>query len=102
VRSIIGFETSGAVKIATHIYGLAAGVRTKAINRALTPVRCPQAGTVLGSTPIGPADTCGRLACNEALVFGRESGMDASVNLSTQERLDLDGGGIAANPFVMR
>ena len=104
VLSIIGFDTEEeAVRLANDtIYGLAAGVWTKDMNRALRMTAALKAGTVWVNTyraisymmPFGGMKHSG---------IGRESGMDAiheyletkSVWISTAE-------GSPANPFVMR
>jgi len=104
VLSIIGFDTEEeAVRLANDtIYGLAAGVWTKDMNRALRMTAALKAGTVWVNTyraisymmPFGGMKHSG---------IGRESGMEAiheyletkSVWISTAE-------GSPANPFVMR
>lgn len=104
VLSIIGFEDEAeAVRLANDtIYGLAAGVWTKDMNRALRMSSSLKAGTVWVNTyravsymmPFGGMKHSG---------IGRESGMEAireyletkSVWISTAE-------GSPANPFVLR
>ena len=104
VLSIIGFDTEEeAIRLANDtIYGLAAGVWTKDMNRALRMTAALKAGTVWVNTyraisymmPFGGMKHSG---------IGRESGLEAiheyletkSVWISTAE-------GAPANPFVMR
>lgn len=104
VLSIIGFEDEAeAVRLANDsIYGLAAGVWTKDMNRALRMSSALKAGTVWINTyravsymmPFGGMKSSG---------IGRESGIEAireyletkSVWISTAE-------GSPANPFVLR
>lgn len=104
VLSIIGFEDEeDAVSIANDIiYGLAAGVWTKDIARAIRMTRSLKAGMVWVNTyraisymmPFGGMKQSG---------LGRESGMDAiheyletkSVWISTSDA-------VPANPFVLR
>lgn len=104
VLSIIGFDTEAeAIRLANDtIYGLAAGVWTKDMNRALRMSAALKAGTVWVNTyraisymmPFGGMKHSG---------IGRESGMEAireyletkSVWISTAE-------GSPANPFVLR
>lgn len=104
VLSIIGFDDEAeAVRLANDtIYGLAAGVWTKDIGRAIRMSSALKAGTVWVNTyravsymmPFGGMKHSG---------IGRESGVDAmreyletkSVWISTAE-------GAPANPFIMR
>ncbi|HZY53725.1 MAG TPA: aldehyde dehydrogenase [Reyranella sp.] len=104
VLSIIGFEDEAeAVKLANDtIYGLAAGVWTKDINRALRMSAALKAGTVWVNTyraisymmPFGGMKHSG---------IGRESGIEAIREyLETKSVWISMAEGSPANPFVMR
>jgi aldehyde dehydrogenase (NAD+) len=104
VLSIIGFDDEAeAVKIANDtIYGLAAGVWTKDMNRALRMSAALKAGTVWVNTyraisymmPFGGMKRSG---------IGRESGIEAiSGYLETKSVMISMAEGSPANPFVMR
>jgi aldehyde dehydrogenase (NAD+) len=104
VLSIIGFEDEAeAVKLANDtIYGLAAGVWTKDMNRALRMSVALKAGTVWINTyraisymmPFGGMKHSG---------IGRESGVEAiGEYLETKSVWISMAEGSPANPFVMR
>jgi (Z)-2-((N-methylformamido)methylene)-5-hydroxybutyrolactone dehydrogenase len=103
VLSIIPFDTEDeAVRIANGtVYGLAAGVWTKSIRRALTMSERLEAGTVWINTyravsymsPFGGYKRSG---------IGRESGIDAIREYLQTKSVWIDIAGNAANPFVMR
>jgi len=104
VLSIIGFEDEDeAVRLANDtIYGLAAGVWTKDMNRALRMSSALKAGTVWINTyraisymmPFGGMKHSG---------IGRESGIDAIREyLETKSVWISMAEGSPANPFVMR
>jgi len=104
VLSIIGFDDEAeAVKIANDtIYGLAAGVWTKDMNRALRLSSALKAGTVWVNTyraisymmPFGGMKHSG---------IGRESGLEAIREyLETKSVWISMAEGSPANPFVMR
>ena len=104
VLSIIGFEDEAeAVTLANDtIYGLAAGVWTKDMNRALRMSAALKAGTVWVNTyraisymmPFGGMKHSG---------IGRESGIDAIREyLETKSVWISMAEGSPANPFVMR
>jgi (Z)-2-((N-methylformamido)methylene)-5-hydroxybutyrolactone dehydrogenase len=103
VLSIIPFENDDeAVAIANNtIYGLAAGVWTKSIHRALSMPARLEAGTVWVNTyravsymsPFGGFKRSG---------IGRESGMDAIREYLQTKSVWIDLVGNAPNPFVMR
>jgi len=103
VLSIIPFDTEDdAVRIANGtVYGLAAGVWTKSIRRALSMSERLQAGTVWVNTyravsymsPFGGYKRSG---------IGRESGIDAIREYLQTKSVWIDIAGNAPNPFVMR
>jgi (Z)-2-((N-methylformamido)methylene)-5-hydroxybutyrolactone dehydrogenase len=103
VLSIIPFDTEDeAVRIANGtIYGLAAGVWTKSIRRALTMSECLEAGTIWVNTyravsymsPFGGYKRSG---------IGRESGAEAIREYLQTKSVWIDIAGNAPNPFVMR
>jgi acyl-CoA reductase-like NAD-dependent aldehyde dehydrogenase len=103
VLSIIPFDTEDdAVRIANGtVYGLAAGVWTKSIHRALTMSERLEAGTVWINTyravsymsPFGGYKRSG---------IGRESGIDAIREYLQTKSVWIDIAGNAPNPFVMR
>ena len=103
VLSIIPFDTEDdAVRIANGtVYGLAAGVWTKSIRRALTMSERLEAGTVWVNTyravsymsPFGGYKRSG---------IGRESGIDAIREYLQTKSVWIDIAGNAPNPFVMR
>jgi (Z)-2-((N-methylformamido)methylene)-5-hydroxybutyrolactone dehydrogenase len=103
VLSIIPFETEEeAVEIANGtVYGLAAGVWTQSIRRALVMSERLEAGTVWVNTyravsymsPFGGYKRSG---------FGRESGMEAIREYLQTKSVWIDTLGNAPNPFVMR
>jgi (Z)-2-((N-methylformamido)methylene)-5-hydroxybutyrolactone dehydrogenase len=103
VLSIIPFDTEDeAVKIANNtIYGLAAGVWTTSIRRALSMSERLEAGTVWVNTyrsisymsPFGGYKRSG---------VGRESGMDAIKEYLQTKSVWIDISGKAPNPFVIR
>ena len=83
------------------MYGLAAGVWTSSIRRALEMSRRLEAGTVWVNTyravsylsPFGGYKRSG---------FGRESGIDAVREYLQTKSVWIDVSGRAPNPFVMR
>lgn len=103
VLSIIPFDTEDdAVRIANGtVYGLAAGVWTKSIRRALMMSERLEAGTVWVNTyravsymsPFGGYKRSG---------IGRESGIDAIREYLQTKSVWIDIAGNAPNPFVMR
>jgi acyl-CoA reductase-like NAD-dependent aldehyde dehydrogenase len=103
VLSIIPFDTEDdAVRIANGtVYGLAAGVWTKSIRRALSMAERLEAGTVWVNTyravsymsPFGGYKRSG---------IGRESGIDAIREYLQTKSVWIDIAGNAPNPFVMR
>jgi aldehyde dehydrogenase (NAD+) len=103
VLSIIPFDTEEeAVKIANGtVYGLAAGVWTTSIRRALLMSEQLEAGTVWVNTyravsymsPFGGYKRSG---------IGRESGIDAIREYLQTKSVWIDIVGNAPNPFVMR
>jgi acyl-CoA reductase-like NAD-dependent aldehyde dehydrogenase len=103
VLSIIPFDNEDdAVRIANGtVYGLAAGVWTKSIRRALTMSERLEAGTVWINTyravsymsPFGGYKRSG---------IGRESGMDSIREYLQTKSVWIDIAGNAPNPFVMR
>jgi len=103
VLSIIPFDTEDdAVRIANGtVYGLAAGVWTKSIRRALSMSERLEAGTVWVNTyravsymsPFGGYKRSG---------IGRESGIDAIREYLQTKSVWIDIAGNAPNPFVMR
>jgi aldehyde dehydrogenase (NAD+) len=103
VLSIIPFDDEeDAIRIANDtIYGLAAGVWTKSIRRALIMSERLEAGTVWVNTyravsylsPFGGYKRSG---------IGRESGADAIYEYLQTKSVWIDISGNAPNPFVMR
>lgn len=103
VLSIIPFESDEeAIAIANGtIYGLAAGVWTKSINRALTMSQRLEAGTVWINTyratsymsPFGGYKRSG---------IGRESGLTAIREYLQEKSVWIDISGNVPNPFVQR
>jgi aldehyde dehydrogenase (NAD+) len=103
VLSVIPFDTEEeAVKIANGtVYGLAAGVWTTSIRRALLMSEQLEAGTVWVNTyravsymsPFGGYKRSG---------IGRESGIDAIREYLQTKSVWIDIVGNAPNPFVMR
>jgi aldehyde dehydrogenase (NAD+) len=103
VLSIIRFEDEhDAVRIANNtIYGLAAGVWTKSIRRAMELPRRLQAGTVWVNTyraisflsPFGGYKRSG---------IGRENGAEAIYEYLQTKSIWIDTSESAPNPFVMR
>ena len=103
VLSIIPFDTEEeALRIANGtIYGLAAGVWTSSIRRALTMSEQLEAGTVWVNTyravsymsPFGGYKRSG---------IGRESGAEAIREYLQTKSVWIDIAGNAPNPFVMR
>src|SRR5690606_34343237 len=104
VLSVIGFEDEGeAIRIANDtIYGLAAGIWTENIGRAMRVSRAIKAGTVWVNTyrsisymmPFGGMKNSG---------IGRESGIESIRGyLETKSTLISYAEGAPANPFVMR
>jgi aldehyde dehydrogenase (NAD+) len=104
VLSIIGFDTEeDAIRIANDtIYGLAAGIWTKDLGRAVRVPKLLRAGTVWVNTyraisymmPFGGMKHSG---------LGRESGIDAVREyLETKSVWISTAKDVPANPFVMR
>jgi len=103
VLSIIPFDDEEeAIRIANStIYGLAAGVWTKSIRRALMMSERLEAGTVWVNTyravsymsPFGGYKRSG---------IGRESGIEAVREYLQTKSVWIDIGGNVPNPFVMR
>jgi (Z)-2-((N-methylformamido)methylene)-5-hydroxybutyrolactone dehydrogenase len=103
VLSIIPFDDEDeAVRIANNtVYGLAAGIWTKSIRRALLMSERLEAGTVWVNTyravsymsPFGGYKRSG---------IGRESGVDAIRDYLQTKSVWIDIAGNAPNPFVMR
>ncbi|HXA75875.1 MAG TPA: aldehyde dehydrogenase [Candidatus Acidoferrales bacterium] len=103
VLSILPFDTEDeAVRIANGtVYGLAAGVWTTSIRRALMMSERLEAGTVWVNTyravsymsPFGGYKRSG---------IGRESGIDAIREYLQTKSVWIDIAGNAPNPFVMR
>jgi (Z)-2-((N-methylformamido)methylene)-5-hydroxybutyrolactone dehydrogenase len=103
VLSIIPFDSEDeAVRIANGtIYGLAAGVWTQSIRRALTMSERLEAGTIWVNTyravsymsPFGGYKRSG---------IGRESGAEAIREYLQTKSVWIDIAGNAPNPFVMR
>jgi aldehyde dehydrogenase (NAD+) len=103
VLSVIPFEDEDdAVRIANNtVYGLAAGVWTQSIRRALLMSERLEAGTVWVNTyravsylsPFGGYKRSG---------IGRESGIDAIREYLQTKSVWIDIAGNAPNPFVMR
>ena len=103
VLSIIPFDTEEeAVRIANGtVYGLAAGVWTQSIRRALVMSERLEAGTVWVNTyravsymsPFGGYKRSG---------IGRESGIEAIREYLQTKSIWIDIAGNAPNPFVMR
>ncbi len=103
VLSVIPFDDEDeAVRIANNtIYGLAAGVWTTSIRRAITMSERLEAGTVWVNTyravsymsPFGGYKRSG---------IGRESGLDAIHEYLQTKSVWIDVSGSTPNPFVMR
>ena len=103
VLSILPFDTEEeAIQIANGtVYGLAAGVWTQSIRRALTMSEKLEAGTVWVNTyravsylsPFGGYKRSG---------FGRESGIEAIREYLQTKSVWIDTVGNAPNPFVLR
>ncbi len=103
VLSIIPFDTEEeAIRIANGtVYGLAAGVWTQSIRRALTMSERLEAGTVWVNTyravsymsPFGGYKRSG---------IGRESGIEAIREYLQTKSVWIDIAGNVPNPFVMR
>ncbi len=103
VLAVLPFEDDeDAVRIACDVpYGLAAGVWTENINRALTMARRIEAGTVWVNTyravsymaPFGGYKRSG---------IGRESGSDMIHEYLQTKCVWIDTGNKVPNPFVMR
>ena len=103
VLSVIPFDDEEeAIRIANNtVYGLAAGVWTQSIRRALMMSERLEAGTVWVNTyravsymsPFGGYKRSG---------IGRESGIDAIRDYLQTKSVWIDIGGNAPNPFVMR
>jgi (Z)-2-((N-methylformamido)methylene)-5-hydroxybutyrolactone dehydrogenase len=103
VLSVIPFDDEDeAVRIANHtVYGLAAGVWTQSIRRALLMSERLEAGTVWVNTyravsymsPFGGYKRSG---------IGRESGIDAIRDYLQTKSVWIDISGNAPNPFVLR
>jgi acyl-CoA reductase-like NAD-dependent aldehyde dehydrogenase len=103
VLSVIPFDDEDeAIRIANNtVYGLAAGVWTQSIRRALLMSERLEAGTVWVNTyravsymsPFGGYKRSG---------IGRESGIDAIRDYLQTKSVWIDIAGNAPNPFVMR
>jgi aldehyde dehydrogenase (NAD+) len=103
VLSVIPFDDEEeAIRIANNtVYGLAAGVWTQSIRRALMMSERLEAGTVWVNTyravsymsPFGGYKRSG---------IGRESGIDAIRDYLQTKSVWIDIAGNAPNPFVMR
>ena len=103
VLSILPFDTEeDAIRIANGtVYGLAAGVWTQSIRRALVMSEQLEAGTIWVNTyravsymsPFGGYKRSG---------IGRESGIDAIREYLQTKSVWIDTVGNAPNPFVMR
>jgi aldehyde dehydrogenase (NAD+) len=103
VLSVIPFDDEEeAIRIANNtVYGLAAGVWTQSIRRALMMAERLEAGTVWVNTyravsymsPFGGYKRSG---------IGRESGIDAIRDYLQTKSVWIDIAGNAPNPFVMR
>jgi (Z)-2-((N-methylformamido)methylene)-5-hydroxybutyrolactone dehydrogenase len=103
VLSIIPFDTEEeAIAVANNtVYGLAAGVWTQSIRRALVMAERLEAGTVWVNTyravsymsPFGGYKRSG---------IGRESGIEAIREYLQTKSVWIDTAGNAPNPFVMR
>jgi aldehyde dehydrogenase (NAD+) len=103
VLSVIPFDDEeDAIRIANNtVYGLAAGVWTQSIRRALMMSERLEAGTVWVNTyravsymsPFGGYKRSG---------IGRESGIDAIRDYLQTKSVWIDIAGNAPNPFVMR
>lgn len=103
VLSVIPFEDEDeAVRIANAtVYGLAAGVWTTSIRRAITMAERLEAGTVWVNTyravsylsPFGGYKRSG---------IGRESGLEAIYEYLQTKSVWIDVSGATPNPFVMR
>ncbi len=103
VLSIIPFDTEDeAVRIANGtVYGLAAGVWTKSIRRALVMSERLEAGTIWVNTyravsfmsPFGGYKRSG---------IGRESGVESIREYLQTKSVWIDTAGNAPNPFIMR
>jgi aldehyde dehydrogenase (NAD+) len=104
VLSIMGFEDEAqAIRMANDtIYGLAAGVWTQNMGRAMRMSKALEAGTVWVNTyravsymmPFGGMKHSG---------IGRESGVDAIKEfLETKSTWISYASGAPANPFIMR
>jgi acyl-CoA reductase-like NAD-dependent aldehyde dehydrogenase len=103
VLAVIPFEDEeDAIRIANHtVYGLAAGVWTTSIRRALLMSERLEAGTVWVNTyravsymsPFGGYKRSG---------IGRESGMEAIREYLQTKSVWIDISGSSSNPFVLR